>query len=224
MPSLHVYADMEQRTPEWFAARCGIVTASVVGQLLTPTLKVADNDTSRGVTRALVAERLTGHVEETFVNGDMMRGIEHEPYARDKYAEHYAPVTEVGFMVADFGGFKIGYSPDGLVGDDGLIEIKCPKAKSHLGTILEDAVPAYYMAQCQAALLVSGRDWCDYISFCAGMPLFVKRVTPDQVWHDAILEAVAAFETKATEMADAYLRAVDGLPKTERIIETEMVI
>jgi hypothetical protein len=84
----------------WYAARCGIVTASVVGKLLTPTLKVADNDTSRGVTAALVAERITGIVEPTFTNDDMWRGIEHEPYARDIYSGHYQQAVECGFMRA----------------------------------------------------------------------------------------------------------------------------
>lgn len=223
--TLHTYADIVQRSEEWLQARCGIVTASVVGQLLTPTLKVADNDTSRGVTRALVAERLTGHVEETGMTADMWRGIEHEPYAREAYAKHTdQDVTEVGFMVEDRWGFKIGYSPDGLVNEGGLLEVKCPRAKTHLGTILADEVPAYYMAQVQTALLVSGRAWCDFVSFCAGMPLWHKRVLPDAAWHEAIVAAVAAFETRATEMADNYLRAVEGLPATERIYEVEMTL
>jgi predicted phage-related endonuclease len=108
------------------------------------------------------------------------------------------------------------------VGDDGLIEIKCPRAKSHLSTIVADEVPAYYMGQLQAGLLVSGRKWIDYVSFCAGMPMFVKRVLPDENWHAAIVEAVAAFEKAAEQMASDYLTAAVGLPTTERVLEAEM--
>ena len=209
--------DVEQRSPEWFAARTGIVTASVVGKLLTPTLKVADNDTARGVIAGLVAERITGTVEQTFMSDDMFRGVEHEPYARDIYSGHYQQAVECGFMRYDGDGWTLGYSPDGLVVDEGLVEIKCPRAKGHVSTILADKVPAYYMAQLQAGLLVSGRDWIDYVSFCAGLPLYVKRVTPDPAWHEAIVAACRKFETTADEMTAAYETATTDLPATERI-------
>ena len=210
--------EFEQGTDEWHAARRGIVTASVMGQLITPkTLKAAANDTSRGLTAALVAERITGYTEPTFQSNDMLRGSLDEAYARDAYSQHYAPVTQVGFMVRDDWGFRIGYSPDGLVGKDGLIEIKSRAQKTHLLTILADAVPAENMAQIQTGLLVSGRDWCDYVSYCGGMPLWRKRVEPDPNWWKAILEAVKGFEETAVQMLDNYRKAVVGMPPTERI-------
>jgi putative phage-type endonuclease len=215
--TLTILDNLEQGTPEWHDARRGLVTASVVGKLLTPTLKVADNDTSRALTTTLAAERITGFTEETPMNSDMWRGVELEPYARDAYSKHHAPATEVGFMVRDEGGLKLGYSPDGLVGDDGLLEVKCPRAKGHLNTILADAVPPYYMAQLQAGLLVSGRDWIDYVSYVGGMPLYVKRVYPDPQWNGAITAAVVAFEIAAERIVSDYLTRVDGLPATERI-------
>lgn len=216
--SLHIYEDLIQGSDEWLAARAGIVTASVVGQLVTPgTVKVAKNDTSRGLTATLVAERITGHVEPIHENADMRRGTLSEPYARDIYSENYAPASEVGFMTRDFGGYKIGFSPDGLIGDDGLIEIKSPRQKKHLTTLLANEVPIEYMAQCQTGLLVSGREWIDFISYNAGMPLFVKRVMPDEKWRKAILEAVTTFEESAAQMIDTYLTAIDGRPATERI-------
>lgn len=261
------YPELEQGSEEWFAQRRGIVTASVVGQLLSvsapgaihyecgdcgalasepciskrdgspiktihparateaarqaadaePIIQPADNDTSRGLTALLVAERITGWTDPTYVSDDMLRGIEDEPRAREKYAEHYAPVTTTGFMVRDDWGFQIGYSPDGLVGDDGLIEVKSRRAKKQLLTVLNDAVPPENMAQIQCGLLVSGRAWCDYISYAGGMHLWRKRVLPDERWLDAIVAAVAAFETTAERMVDAYLSAVEGLPETERI-------
>jgi len=215
--SLEIFKELEQGTPEWLAARCGIVTASVVGQLVTPTLKTANNDTSRGLTNTLVAERITGRVVQVHPNAAMTRGTLDEPYAREKYAEHYAPVDEVGFIVRDFGKYKLGYSPDGLVGDDGLIEIKSRDPKKHIATILADEVPAENMAQCQTGLLVTGRAWIDYASYAGGMPLWTKRVYPDQHWHDAITDAVLTFEANAADITNRYLAAVEGLPATEYI-------
>lgn len=216
--TLHELPDLVQGSDEWHAARRGIVTASVVGKLLTPTLKVADNDTSRAVTASLVAERITGWTEETGMTPDMWRGVEHEPIARDAYNAHnYLQAVEVGFMRRDEDGWTLGYSPDGVVGADGLIEIKCPRAKAHLSTILAADVPAHYMAQLQAGLLVSGRTWIDYVSFVAGMPLFAKRVLPDPEWQEAIVAAVSKFETTAAEMVAAYDKASKQLPATERL-------
>lgn len=215
--SLEVFNELEQGSPEWLAARCGIVTASVVGLLVTPTLKTANNDTSRGLTMTLAAERITGHVEPVQPSRAMERGTWDEPYARDAYSEHHAPVTELGFMVRDFGDFKIGYSPDGLVGDDGLIEIKSRAQKIQLKTVLANEVPAENMAQIQTGLLVSGRDWCDYVSYSGGMKLWTKRIYPDIRWHLAIKEAVEQFETTAAGMVGSYLDATAGMPDTERI-------
>jgi hypothetical protein len=216
--ALTVYEQLEQGSEEWLQARCGIVTASTVGQLITTkTVKPANNDTSRSLTAHLVAERITGYVEPTYVNADMERGNLDEPFAREKYAEHYAPVDEIGFMVREGTHWKLGYSPDGLVGETGLIEIKSRRQKKHLATILADEVPAENMAQLQAGLLVTQREWCDYISYCGGMPLYVKRVFPDPQWFGAIADAVAIFEDTASQMIERYEEATNLLPTTERI-------
>lgn len=271
--SIRILPELVQGSEEWHDQRRGMVTASVVGQLISisapdaltvecpncqaaadspcislarktptplktfhsersvkasslpPVYGVADNDTSRGLTAILAAERITGNTDPTYINSDMWRGIEDEPRARDKYAEHFkVPVAEVGFMVRDDWGFEIGYSPDGLVGDDGLIEVKSRRQKKHLLTVISDDVPAENMAQIQCGLLVSGRSWCDYISYSGGMHLWVKRVEPDERWFTAILEAVAAFEKTAERMASDYLGAVVGMPLTERVTEMEMTL
>lgn len=223
--SLHIYNELEQGSDDWLAARCGLVTASTVGQLITPkTIKAASNDYSRALAMILTAERITRHVEPIHENDDMRRGNLDEPFARDLYSEHYAPAIEVGFMVRDDWGFKIGYSPDGLVGDDGLIEIKSRRQKKHLATILADEVPLENMAQCQAGLLVSGREWLDYVSYCGGMPLFVKRVLPDPMWQKAITDAVKEFEESAAQMIMTYRAAVWKRPATERINHYEEII
>lgn len=221
-PRLTLYPDLLQGSEEWLAQRRGLVTASVVGDLITTkTMQPASNETSRGLTALLVAERITGWTDPTFMSDDMFRGIEDEPRARDIYSKHYAPVHETGLMIREHNGIQLGYSPDGLVGADGLLEVKSRRPKIHLAHILADQVPAENMAQCQAGLLVSGRAWLDYISYAAGMPMWVKRVYPDQRWFDAILAAVETFETNAAEMIRHYTEATAGLPTTEREL-TEM--
>ena len=223
--SLTIHDEIEQRTPEWHEQRRGMVTASVAGKLVTAkTIKVASNDESRGLCAQLTAERINGWSDDpVFTSADMERGIEHEPIAREKYAAQTgATVETVGFMVRDDWGYSIGYSPDGLIGDDGLLEVKCPRAKGHLQTWVSGLVPAHHMAQLQCALLVSGRQWVDFVSFCSGMPLFVKRVHADPRWQEAIVDAVAAFEHASAELASLYLTAVDGLPTTERIIANDL--
>jgi putative phage-type endonuclease len=220
--TLHEFPGLEQGTDAWHDARRGIVTASVVGRLINPTLKVADNDYSRGITAALIAERIAGWTEPSYTNADMWRGVECEPIARGAYTQHYAPAVECGFLRRDEPTWSLGYSPDGLVGDDGLIEIKAPRAKGHVATILADNVPAQYMAQCQAGLLVTGRKWLDFVSFCGGLPLYVKRIEPDPRWLEVIVAAVEKFETTAAEMVAAYHEATEGLPATERVVELEM--
>lgn len=216
--SLEQFPQMEQRSDEWYAARRGIVTASVVGQLVTgKTLKVADNDYSRAIVAQLAAERITGTTDPTFTNDDMMRGVLDEPLAVEKYAEHYGAVTTTGFMVRREDDWTLGYSPDGLVGDDGLIEIKCPRAKTHLRTILSDEVPTRHMPQLQAGLLVTGRAWCDFISYYGGMPLYVKRVHPDPAWLEAIEEACRQFEQTVNQMLNDYESAAAEMPETERL-------
>lgn len=219
------YPDVEQGSDTWHDLRRGMLTASVVGRLITPSLKVADNDTSRGTIALLVAERITGHTEPTFTTDDMFRGVLSEPLARDKYSEHYAPVREYGYLVRQFDGFELGFSPDGTVGDEGLIEVKAPRPKTHLRTILEDRVPPQYMPQVQCGLLVSGRQWCDFLSYSGGLPMWTKRVEADPAWFDAILAAAEAFERTAVEMVARYRQAIVGLPTTERIdTDLELVI
>ena len=216
--AVKIYDDLTQGTDEWLEARRGIVTASVVGQLVTTrTKKPANNDTSRGLMMTLLAERITGFIDPVYVSEDMLRGTMEEPIARQAYADHTGTeVEQVGFMTEDIGSARLGYSPDGLVGDDGLIEIKSRRPKKHVKTILEDRVPPENMAQIQCGLLVSGCAWLDYVSYCGGMPLWIKRVYPDDQWQDAIAEAVTQFEDLAAEALTTYTVRTDGMPVMER--------
>jgi hypothetical protein len=224
--SLIEFPDVIQGADEWHDQRRGIVTASVVGRLITPsTIRPANNPESRGLVAQLAAERITGWTDPTYMSDDMLRGIEDEPRAVDLYSEHYGiPVTTTGFMVRDDWGFPIGYSPDGLVGDDGLIEVKSRRPKKHLQTILAGEVPAENIAQLQCGLLVSGRAWIDYVSYCGGMPMWRKRVEPDRKWQLAIHDAVEQFELAVEQMVTKYQAAVERLPMTERALDEEIVI
>lgn len=182
-----------------------------------PVFSVADNETSRGLTFALAAERISGFTEDTPMNSDMWRGTIAEPFARDEYARHFAPVEQVGFMVRAEESWTLGYSPDGLIGDDGLLEIKSPRAKTHVQTVIADEVPAYYVPQLQAGLLVSGRKWVDFVSYVSGMHLCPIRVYPDPDWFEAIAAACEAFEQAAARIVADYSERVQNMPTTERI-------
>ena len=161
----------------------------------------------------------------------MMRGHEEEVLARIAYSDKYAPVEDVGFVTNDKFGFILGCSPDGFVGDDGLIECKSRKQKYQLETILSKGMPSNKkincMLQIQTALLVTERKWCDFISYHGGMPMVTYRILPDFEMQEAIVRAATAFEDKIKEklaeynaiMADASMRLIP----TERVIEEEMV-
>lgn len=220
--TLETFTQFEQGSGEWEDARRGIITASVIGRLITPkTIKVAENVESRSIALQLIAERITGHTDRTYASYEMEMGHVNEPIARAIYAEHYAQVDEVAFMVRTERGIRVGYSPDGLVGSEGLIEIKSRNQKEQLATILSGEVPAENIAQLQCGLWVTGRAWADYVSYSGGMPLYVIRVHPDPDWQDAIFRAAAAFEGTTVLVMDAYKKAVAGMPATERIPELE---
>ena len=216
---MKIYTDFIQGSHAWHEARLGIVTASTVGKLITTkTLTVANNDAARTLIATLAAERITGQPTDTPFTRDMERGVLDEPLARDAYAEHYAPVEEVAFITRRLkGGALIGYSPDGLVGDDGLIEIKSRKPHHQVATILAGEVPRDHMAQLQAGLLVTGRDWIDYVSYSGGLPLYVKRVEPDPDWLVAIYSATQVADQRITETIEIFTALTAGIPETEYV-------
>jgi predicted phage-related endonuclease len=221
------HENVVQGSEEWHAARCGLLTASEMKHIITPTLKIASNDKERAHLYELLAQRITGYVEPQFVSDDMLRGHEEEFYARQEYDKHFAQTTECGFITNDRWGFTIGYSPDALVGDDGLIECKSRRQKYQIQTIADNAVPAEYMIQLQTGLLVSERQWVDFISYCGGLPMFVCRVFPDPVIQDAIIAAATAFEQRLAEKEREYRATLASMPKlipTERRVEQPMYV
>ena len=210
--TLEVFPNLEQGSDEWLAARCGLLTASVIGKLITPKLQLADNETSRGVIETLVAERITGHVEYVHPSFDMQRGSMDEPYARDLYAKEYAPVTEIGFAVRTISGYQLGASPDGLIADDSGLEIKSRSPKIQLRTILTNEIPTANLAQIHACMFVLDRDRWEYCSYAGGWPLHVIGVHRDPRWDAVIIDTLNAFEDTAALMISAYQRAVAGSP------------
>lgn len=227
------FPDLIQGSEEWLAARCGLLTASEMKLVLTPTLKVADNDKTRAHVYELLAQRITRYVEPVYVSDDMLRGQADEVWVKVEYMKHIAEVQEMGFIVNRKWGFAIGYSPDGLVGEDGLIECKSRRQKYQVQTVVEHvatggtSIPAEYVLQCQTGLLVSERKWLDFISYSGGLPMAVIRVWPDERVQTAILEAAADFEDRITEKLRAWSAALASdatLIPTERRIEEQMYV
>jgi hypothetical protein len=214
---------MPQGSQEWIDARCGLLTASEMKLILTPTLRIAANEKERSHLYELLAQRITRYVEPHYMSDDMVRGEWDENLARELYAQHFAPVRQVGFITNDRWGFTLGYSPDGLVGDDGLIECKSRRQKYQIETIVEhvanDTIPPEHVLQVQTGLLVSERQWCDFVSYSGGLPMTVVRVHPDPEVQAAILTAAKAFEARLEEkraLLEATLKS-----KRVRAIPTE---
>ena len=214
----------DQGSEQWHAARCGLLTASTICRIMTPKAKLANNGESRQHVYEIAAQRITKYVEPQFITDSMLRGHVDELEARALYAAKYAPVREVGFVTNDQWGFTLGYSPDGIIGNDGLIEAKSRRQKYQIQTIATDAVPDEYVLQCQTGLLVTGRKWLDFISYSGGLPMAVIRVEPDSAMQDAIVEAATAFEAQVAAVIATYHANVArrGFVPTERKIEQEM--
>lgn len=260
--TLTIYNELEQGSDEWLAARCGILTASQIGKLISsstpgaeaydcdecstpagqpcislrggapiksphagriaiaagnastaePILTVANNETSRTLTETLVAERISGIVDYVHPSFDMQRGSMDEPYARDLYREQHGEVREVGFATNTFNGFTLGASPDGLVNERSGLEIKSPKQKTHLRTILNGEVPKEHLPQIHTSMLVLERDTWDFESYCGGWPIYVTTVHRDPAWDAVIIDALTQFESDAANMIARYKRVMDGKP------------
>lgn len=192
---------MEQRTQEWFSARLAKVTASRVADVVAKT-KTGYSASRANYMAELICERLTGMQGASYSNAAMAWGIETEPMARAAYEGAMGSlVIETGF-VPHAAIEMSGASPDGLVGDDGLVEIKCPMTATHIETLLGQSVPAKYVTQMQWQMACTGRKWCDFVSFDPRMPenmqIFVKRIGRDEV-------LIASLETEVIQ----FLKELD---------------
>jgi putative phage-type endonuclease len=185
-----------QGSPEWHALRLGRVTASRVADVCAKT-KSGYSASRANYMAELITERLTGTPAERFQNDAMRWGTEKEPDARAAYEfRHDAEVLTVGFVhhprIA-----MTGASPDGLVDEAGLLEIKCPNSATHIETLIGQSVPGKYVTQMQWQMACTGRSWCDFASFDPRLPaemqLFVQRVTRDDALIAELEEEVEAF-------------------------------
>jgi len=170
--------DFEQMSEEWFKIRCGIPTASNFDKLITS--KGESSKQRQKYLYKLAGESVSGKAEETYQNVVMLRGIEMEEEARNLYTVATDnEVQKVGFCLAD-GGY--GASPDGLVGDKGNIEIKCPIASTHVEYLLANKLPTDYFQQTQGQILVTEREWVDFVSYYPGLKPLIVRVDRDDAF------------------------------------------
>jgi putative phage-type endonuclease len=203
---------IEQGTPEWFAQRLGKVTASRVADIIAKT-KTGVAASRGNYLAQLVAERLTGQAADSFKSRAMQHGTETEPMARMAYE------TETGQMVTEVAMIQhpkiemAGASPDGLVGEDGLVEIKCPNTSTHIATLMADKAPSGYMDQMQWQMACTGRAWVDFVSFDPRMPedmqLFIKRVPRDE-------KLIAEYEAEVIKFLAEVQDTVDKLIELRR--------
>ena len=258
--------ELPQGSDEWLQARCGVITASTIGKLITVgtigasgygcpdcgaevdqpcmskasktpkpittfhgarsaiaagvgamSLTIAHTDTADALLLNLAAERITGHVEEMFVSAAMARGTEDEPFARDEYAKWAkVNVDEIGFAVRTEPGIRLGFSPDGLIADDGTLECKSRGQARQLASVLAGKPPTENLAQMHCGMWVMDRAWCDYVSYRDGMHLLPIRVNRDPLWDKAIQEAATYAEQVITQHVTTYAERTKGLPFVEK--------
>jgi len=195
---------IEQGSPEWLALRAGKVTASKVADVMSSITTAG----YKNYLADLVVERLTGNKTESFTNAAMQWGVDQEPIARAEYEVKTGNfVDQIAFVdhpnIANFG-----CSPDGLVGDDGLIEIKCPNTATHIDYVMQDKVPTKYIPQIQCQLAVTGRKWCDFVSFDPRLPdglqILIVRLKRDD-------EYIKKLEARVVKFLNEVNSAVNGL-------------
>lgn len=211
---------MVQGSPEWIAARSGVLTASEIGLIISPTeLKAANSDKCRAHMYELLAQRISGYVEPHYIGDEMLRGRDDEITARDLYSKNYAKVRDMGFITNDKWGFTLGYSPDGLVGQKGAIECKSRRQKFQIETIVNGKVPKEHVIQVQTGLLVGELEWIDFITYSGGLPMYTVRVEPDLAVQGAIITAATIFENNLKKAWATY--AARTSDETQRLIPTE---
>jgi putative phage-type endonuclease len=201
-----------QRTEDWFTARLGHLTASRMNDALDYLKSGCSGAKRKALKLEVLTERLTGKPVDKFTNTAMQWGIDNEAAARTEYER------QTGNRVAECGFAQhqripwIGASPDGLIGDDGLVEIKCPNSTTHLNTLLTNEIPEMYKNQMILQLFVTGRLWCDFVSFDPRFP------APDHIWYDRFTPTVSEFSHIEAEC----LKFLDEITLMEKKLRGEL--
>ena len=189
---LEIFND-EQGSEAWLSRRAGIPTASMFGTIMAKGVRGGESKTRRTYLLKTAGEILTGKPSESFTNVHMDRGHVMEPDARNLYAMVADVEPElVGFLRRG----RAGCSPDSLVGADGMLEIKTRLPHLQLEVLLAGEVPSEHRAQIQGCMWISGRQWCDFVSYWPGLPLFIKRAERDEEYINRIASAVAEFNAE----------------------------
>lgn len=204
------YLQIDQQSPEWLHARCGCVTASRVKDVVSKLKSGKPSAARQTYMLELLAETISGRAAEHYVSAPMMYGIENEPLARNLYeCERGVDIERVGFVLHP----KIkraGASPDGLIGDDGLLEIKVPNTTTHLTYFMDGVMPEEYIPQVQWQLACTGRKWADFMSYDPRMPMdfgiFIVRVDRDEKLIEEMECDVTKFRSELDAMAAKLLK------------------
>jgi hypothetical protein len=218
---LKIYKDVQQNTPEWLALRSTCITASDMHKILTP-VKLEPSKQMEVLARKKAGELHT----QNFANHQtsaMLMGHEYEPIALEYYEENVSEVEQVGFITNDKWGFKIGFSPDALVGNHGIVEVKSHIPEVQVDLLINRKFDPAHIMQIQTGLLVSERRFCDFIHFCPGLPLMVFRIERDEAYQNKIISACAKYYKTFNEIKNALVMLSDTnqvkFYPTERIIE-----
>jgi hypothetical protein len=203
MSDLQIY-DCEQGSPKWHTCRLGIPTASKFHTVMAQgRAKGSPSVTRRDYMLDLIGEQMTGQGVESYTNAHMERGKAMEADARNLYAMlKDAEPQQVGFMRR----WDAGASPDSLIGDDGLLEIKTRLPRLQLGLILDGGLPSEHRAQVQGQLWISGSAWCDFLAYWPGLPVHIVRVERDEPYIETIAAAVSAFHDEMAALTDQIRR------------------
>lgn len=225
--AIKYHTEVQQGSDEWFELRRGILTASDMKNIITPKKLEIVKDPAH--LYELAAQRRSGFIEPSFVSEAMLRGKEDEVIARALYSQHYGAATECGFITNDKWGFTLGYSPDWLVGDDGTGECKSQCQKYHFETIANKFIDPEFKIQMQTGLMVSERSYCEFVSFCGGLPMATVKVDADPELQEKILAAAFAFEEKLKRVLELYDEALSAqygrfLPTERRKLAGAMIV
>lgn len=224
------YHDFEQGSEDWIECRRGLMTASEMKLLVSPSLKYLESDKERAHVLELAAQRISKFVELHYITDDMLRGNDDEIRAKAKYEEVYKrKLHKVGFITNDKFGFTLGYSPDGMIeGENAAVECKSRRQKWQLDTINRYQVPVEHIIQVQTGMMVAELDRIDFVSYSGGWPMATMHVYPDRKLQEGIFAAAYKFEERIKKCIEEYNHRIELMPHafipTERVIEPQEML